>query len=177
MKKVIVTPSRWIRGVPWAAAQPRPGFAWSSRGIGRQVAEPDQVVGRVSLWVAFLFKFCILASILLGMMGFFPIRYMQPVSALYIVPFFVYVGARHARDGRAGSLFMSLWAALYALHAILLVAGAPIHFGRLDEALNVLIPLVGYGLIAALAAHIYSRFALRRLRALATSPETPDQSI
>ena len=135
---------------------------------------PDQVVGRVSLWVPFLFIFCVLASVLLGMMGFFPIRYMQPVSALYIIPFFVYVGIRHARDGSAGSPFMSLWPALYALHAILLVAGAPIYFGRPYEGLNMLIPVVGYGLIAALAAHIYSRFALRRLRAVARNPEAEE---
>jgi len=135
---------------------------------------PDQVVGRVSLWVPFLFAFCILASVQLGGMGFIPIRYMQPVSAIYFVPFVCYIGSR---SGTTGSPLMLLWPALYALHAILLVAGAPIYFGGSYEALNMLIPTVGYGLIAALAAHIYSRFALRRLRRLATSPETPDQSI
>ncbi|GAH45049.1 unnamed protein product, partial [marine sediment metagenome] len=36
---------------------------------------------------------------------------------------------------------------------------------------------MGYGVIAGVAAHIYSRYALRRLRTLATSPETADQSI
>jgi hypothetical protein len=34
---------------------------------------------------------------------------------------------------------------------------------------------VGYGSIAALAGHIYSRFALRRLRALAATTETAEQ--
>jgi len=34
-----------------------------------------------------------------------------------------------------------------------------------------LVPVVGYGVIAGVAAHIYSRYALRRLRTLATSPE------
>ena len=72
---------------------------------------------------------------------------------------------------------MMLWPTLYAIHAILLVAGAPIYFGGKWEALNMFVPVVGYGVLAALAGHIYSRIALRRLRTLATSPETPDQSI
>ena len=59
---------------------------------------------------------------------------------------------------------MLLWPALYALHAILIIAGVPILFvGRWDS-LNMLIPTVGYGLIASLTAHIYSRIQLRRLR-------------
>jgi len=97
-----------------------------------------------------------------------PIRYMQPVSALYAVPFLVYIGI--ALRG-IGSPFMWLWPALYGIHAILLVAGAPIHFGGKWEALNMLVPVVGYGLVAALAGHIYSRIALRRLKVLAGSPE------
>ena len=45
MNKVIVRRPSLITGVPWAAARPRPVLAWPSRGLGRQVAEPDQVVG------------------------------------------------------------------------------------------------------------------------------------
>jgi len=135
---------------------------------------PEASMRRVSPAVGFLFMFCVLASVGLGLLGMLPIRYMQPISALYFIPFCVYLGI--AQRG-TGSPFMSLWPTLYAIHAILLVAGAPIYFGGKWEALNMLIPVIGYGVIAALAAHIYSRVALRRLRALATSPETADQSI
>lgn len=124
---------------------------------------------RVAPAVGFVFMFCVIASVGLGLLGMLPTRYMQPVSALYVIPFLVYIGI--AQRG-SGSPFMWLWPILYGIHAILLVAGAPIYFGGTWEALNMLIPAVGYGLVAALAGHIYSRIALRRLRALARSPET-----
>ena len=36
---------------------------------------------------------------------------------------------------------------------------------------QILIPTIGYGMLAALAAHVYSRYALRRLRQLARGGE------
>ena len=105
---------------------------------------------------------------MLGLMGFLPIKLMQPISAVYVVPFMVYLSIKLRG---VGSPFMLLWPLLYGLHAILLVAGAPIYFGGKLEALNVLIPMPGYGLIAALTGHIYSRFALKKLRRISASPE------
>jgi hypothetical protein len=114
----------------------------------------------------FVFMFCVLANTGLGLLGFFPVRLMQPISALYVVPFMCYLGLKmHG----TGSPFMFLWPALYGIHAILIVAGAPISLG---PAFDMFVPTVGYGLIAALAGHIYSRIALRRLRALAASRES-----
>jgi len=124
--------------------------------------------------VASVFGSCVITTVALVMLEVLPIRYMQPISALYIIPLFVYVGISH---GGARSRFMGLWPALYGIHAILLVAGAPICFTGPWETLNIFVPVIGYGVIAALAAHIYSRYALRRLRRLARTPETPDQSI
>lgn len=60
-----------------------------------------------------------------------------------------------------------LWPGLYALHAILILAGAPIVLTGPWEALNMLIPIAGYGMLAGLASHAYGRFALHRLRRLA----------
>jgi hypothetical protein len=116
----------------------------------------------------FLFMFCVTASVGLGILGLLPEKYMQPISALYGVPFLVYLWAKQRP---VGSPFMLLWPVLYGLHAILLVAGAPIRFGGKLEGLNMLVPVAGYGIVAALAAHIYSRIALRRLQRLARSPE------
>ena len=132
---------------------------------------PEANMPRVAPAVGFLFAFCVIATVGLGLLGVFPIRYMQPVSALYTLPFLVYIGIPLRG---VGSPFMGLWPVLYGIHAILLVAGAPIHFSRPWEGLNVLVPVVGYGLLAALAGHIYSRVALRRLRALAGSPEAEE---
>ncbi len=147
---------------------------YRSEGAVSPGPSPEKNIARVSPAVPFGFMFCVIASVGLGLLGVLPIRYMQPISALYIIPFFVYVGIIQRGSG---SPFMMLWPTLYAIHAILLVAGAPIYFGGKWEMLNMLVPVIGYGVIAALAAHIYSRYALRRLRTLATSPETADQSI
>ena len=123
---------------------------------------------RGPLLVAFVFMFCIQASVGLGLLGFLPIRYMQPISALYVVPFLCYLGLKLRR---IGSPFMFLWPGLYAIHAVLLVTGVPIGMGPW---LDMGVPTLGYGLVAALAGHIYSRVALRRLRMLAASPELSD---
>jgi hypothetical protein len=122
--------------------------------------------------VAFVFMFCVLAGVGLGLLGLLPIRYMQPISALYVVPFLCYLGMKMRR---IGSPFMFLWPALYGLHAILDVAGVPVRFWGDFHALDIFVPMIGYGLIAAIAGHIYSRIALRRLRRLAASPYATDE--
>ena len=146
---------------------------YRSEGAVAVGPSPEMSVCRVSPAVGFLFMFCVLASVGLGVMGFLPIRYMQPVSALYIVPFCIYLMT--VQRG-AGSPFMALWPVLYGIHAILLVAGAPIYVDGKLEMLNMLIPVIGYGALAALMSHVYSRFALRRLRELARVPDTSDTS-
>jgi len=115
-----------------------------------------------------LFALCVVASVLITMMGWVPTRYMQPLSAVYVVPFMIYLGVK---QWNTSSPFMVLWPALYGVHAVLIVAGVPISRGPMFD---MFFPTVGYGSIAALAGHIYSRFALRRLRALAASTETAE---
>ena len=131
-------------------------------------------------FLSILLMVAIFACTVLGTCGLIPLRYMQPISALYVVPIIVHAWIR---GGRAASPILLLWPVLYGIHAILLVAYAPLllHFGGeyppVLQGLNIAIPLLGYAVVAALGAHLYSRYALRRLRTLATSPETPDQSI
>jgi hypothetical protein len=134
----------------------------------------EEVVARPPTVPVLLFMFCVIASVGLGLLGFLPRQHMQPISAIYAVPFLVYLGIR-VRG--AGGPFMFLWPALYGLHAILLVAGAPIYFGGSYEILNIFVPVVGYGLAAALAGHLYSRIALRRLRKAAAIPESTGEEV
>jgi hypothetical protein len=68
------------------------------------------------------------------------------------------------------SPFLLMWPALYAIHAGLLLAGAPIRVEGPWDPLNMLVPTIGYGLVAGLAGHLYSRHALRRLRQAAALP-------
>lgn len=112
------------------------------------------------------FMVCVFTSIVLGVLGYIPIRYMQPVSALYCVPFLVILS--FLMRPAVGRLAL-LWPALYGLHAILIVAGVPILMTGKWEGLNVLIPVAGYGLLSGLVGHLYSRYALRRLKRAARS--------
>ncbi len=110
------------------------------------------------------FMVCVLGSVVLGFLGYFPLKYMQPISAVYVVPFLVIltIWMRPA----VGWLTL-LWPALYGLHAVLIVAGAPILMTGKWESLNMLIPIAGYGILSGLIGHAYSRFALHRLKKIA----------
>ena len=119
---------------------------------------------RVVYVVAMVFGSCVFISVILGLLSFFPIKYMQPVSALYFVPFlvFLYLWQRPIISSLA-----LLWPTLYAIHAILVVAGVPIQFGKPWIFLNMLIPVAGYGILCGLITHIYSRYALKKLKTIA----------
>ena len=115
------------------------------------------------------FGVCILGSVLAGMFWYIPPWCMQPISALYVVPFLVilFLLMRPA-VGPA----MLLWPVLYGLHAILILAGAPILFAGKWEGLNMLVPIAGYGLLAGVVGHIRSRVALRHLRQLGRADQS-----
>lgn len=121
-------------------------------------------------WGALLgaaFGICVAGSVVLGLLGYLPDgKYQQPISALYCVPFLV--GLHFLMRPMVGHIAL-LWPFLYALHAILIVAGAPIVFTGTLESLNMLIPVVGYGILTGLVGHTYSRWALYRLRTLSAS--------
>jgi hypothetical protein len=153
--------ARMMRGVSERLYQGEGGVLVGA-GAGR-------VEGKGGQLVAFVFILCVMAGVVLGSRGSIPIRLMQPVSALYVVPFLCYLGIKQRG---AGSPFMFLWPALYGIHAVLLVTGVPIGMGPM---LDMLVPTAGYGLVAALAGHVYSRYALRRLKHLAASAGSADQ--
>ncbi len=120
------------------------------------------------------FGSCIAASVAIGFLFDIPQQYMQPISAVYFVPFMV--GLWLLMRPGVGPILL-LWPALYASHAILIVAGAPILFvSHPWDSLNMLIPTVGYGLLTALISHIYSRLALRKLRRAAEGCGDDDSS-
>ena len=97
----------------------------------------------------------------------------QPISALGMVPLaclWVWLWAK----GRMGSALHLLVPALYFLEALLILAGVPLYSTWLDPVSNLMLSLgscVGLGLITA---HVYNRYALRRLRRLAVSPEAEE---
>ena len=110
-----------------------------------------------------VFGICILALVFFG--DSIPVRYRQPVSALYSVPFLVSIWLLQRP---AGGYISLMWPALYGLHAVLLSVGAPILFTGRWESMNILLPVVGYGILVNVASHLYARFAFHRIRQLAT---------
>ncbi len=118
---------------------------------------------RADLVVAIAFLLCVTLSIPAGFAFETVYRYMVPIMAAYLVPFLLYIWAR---QGGMAAPFMLLWPGLLVIHAVLALAGVHPFSGE-PSAVNMLVPTFGYGAIAALASHVYSRVALRRLRSLA----------
>ncbi len=168
-----------VAGVIWLAT-PKGGakrlHELAMRLYGNEgAAGKDSFPGNVKITlldraVAGLFMACTIGMIVLGVRGYLPREYMQPISAIYCVPFLIYQILRHRRGFCAW-----LWPLLYALHAVLMVAGAPIRFTGEWEILNILIPVGGYGLLTAFIGHLYSRYALKKLKGLSRM-DSPDQT-
>jgi len=121
---------------------------------------------RAGMIAGWLFGVCIVISVILGVLGYIPIKYMQPVSAIYVVPFIIAIGIWQRPSVNPAGLLAWLWPTLYTIHAILVVAGVPIQFDRPWIGLNMLIPVAGYGILCGLIAHIYSRYALKKLKSI-----------
>lgn len=97
-----------------------------------------------------------------------PLEYLLPFSAVYMVPFLIFMIISQGLGAWA-----YIWPLLYGLHALLLLLGAPIRFTGPYELLNVVLPVLGYGFVAILVGHAYSRFALSRLKRYARSGFNP----
>ncbi len=124
---------------------------------------------RITLVMGIAFGCCVLGSVLFGFFGHVPSKYAQPISALYVVPFLV---GLNILMRPAVSYVPLLWPILYGLHAILIVAGVPIALTGPWESLNIALPIVGYGLVAALLGHAYNRHALHKLRQTTRTTDT-----
>jgi magnesium-transporting ATPase (P-type) len=120
---------------------------------------------RIAGWIAgLLFGACVIISIILIVLFKIPIKYMQPVSAICFIPLLIAIGIWRPPSLKPAGFLVWLWPILYVIHAILIVAGVPIVFGKPWTALNMLIPMAGYGILCALLGHIYSRYALKKLK-------------
>jgi hypothetical protein len=164
---------------------PKWGGKFQDRVVRRLYAKEGNVAFSVpgqskKIWGLVLggcFGTCIVAFVAMGFVIEIPIKYMQPISALYTVPFLV--GLWFLMRPMAGYAAL-LWPLLYAIHAILIVAGAPIVFTSPWDGLNMLIPIAGYGVLSGLVGHLYSRVALRQLKALTqtdlTGADQPEEA-
>jgi hypothetical protein len=106
---------------------------------------------------------CIIGSTHLAVEGYFAFKYLQPVSAIYLVPFLI---VQYFLQQPRHGLFLLICPALYTIHAVLIVAGVPIYLKGDWGVLNMFLPLLGYTFLAYIIAHIYSRHALKKLKGI-----------
>jgi hypothetical protein len=112
-----------------------------------------------------IFFICFFGSWYLAIEGYIAYKYLQPVSVLYIVPYVV-CGWYFWRSPRMGPIYL-LYPILYTIHAILIVAGVPIFFTTEAFCIfSICLPAIGYGLLPFIIGHIYSRYALKKLKDL-----------
>ncbi|HUT45818.1 MAG TPA: hypothetical protein VMX36_06000 [Sedimentisphaerales bacterium] len=140
---------QWIYGHEGTASMPEPKLTKKNKWLGFVVAA-----------VVFI---CIQGSYYLSMEGYIAFKYMQPVSALYLVPFLVLL--YFEQRPRVGPLVL-ICPILYTIHAILIIAGIPIFFTGNWGILNIVLPVFGYTFLAYVIAHVYSRYALKKLKGL-----------
>ena len=133
------------------ASMPLPKITKKMRGL-------DYILGAIGL-------IYMLGVNHLCMVGYIEFKYLQPLLALYLVPTLVFEYFSLQRP-KVGPVVL-LWPILYAIHAILVLAGLPIFFTGKLGILNMPVPLIGYGFLAYLIGHLYSRYALKKLKGLA----------
>jgi len=153
--------SKWGGEAIWRITQ------WLYGKEGYVAYSDGQGGGATPLWITALGGGLVvyhLVGALLVSFNYLHLSHMQPFSAGYMAPFLA-VMIVYQRLG----FWAWIWPALYALHGVLLLAGAPIGFTGQWQLFNMVVPVFGYGLIAILVGHVYSRFALWKLKRLTRS--------
>ncbi len=143
---------RWIYGKEGTVSMPQPKLSKKMKAL--------------DIVVAIVYMVCFLGSMNLCMGGYIPVKYLVPLMALFIVPFFVF--QYFMQRPRLGPVLL-IAPILYAIHAILILAGVPIFFtGTFGVPLNMGLILV-YTFLAYMIGHLYSRYALKKLKGITHS--------
>lgn len=97
--------------------------------------------------------------------GVLSVGSMLPLSVLYMAPFMIFAYWFFPRDKGRWFLFSPV---LYAVYAFAPLAGAPIAFDRRHGLMMVVLGALGAQIVSALLGHAYNRYALFKLRQLAS---------
>ena len=138
---------QWIYGRDGTASMPEPKLTKTMKWL--------DIVGGAA------FLICMLGSMYLMIKGYIACKYMQPVAAVYLVPGGVF--EYFYRRPKVGPLVL-ICPILYAIHAILIVAGVPIFFTGDLCMFGIFLPYLGYAFLGCVIGHLYSRYALKKLR-------------
>ena len=105
-----------------------------------------------------------LVGLVLAGLQILPMKLLLPFSAPCMI---VFLGVMIVSQ-RLG-FWAWLWPAFYGVHAVLLVAGAPLPFVERWEFVHVIVAVFGWGALSMVVGHLYSRYALSKLKQLARS--------
>lgn len=150
--------SKWGGEVIWRITQ------WLYGDEGYAAYLGDRHDGPTPWWVTALGGGLVvyhLVGAILVSFRILPLAYMQPFSAAYMAPFLALM-ILYQRLG----FWAWIWPIFYAAHGVMMVMGLPIGFPGQWQLLDMAVPVFGYGLIAILTGHVYSRFALQQLKRL-----------
>lgn len=113
---------------------------------------------RVGAFVACVFGACILLHVGLGLAGVVSDESVLPISALYVVPFLIFIFSV------TRTYVMLLMPALYAAHALIVAAGFRDPFdGFVPLELRSFAAILVYCVLAVFVSHVYNRIALSRM--------------
>ncbi len=150
--------SQWTAEIIWQITMwfyGREGFVLPEENA-RSKKLPRWVIALIGLMVVYHIFGALLISF-----RYLSLQYLQPFSALVLVPvlcvLIYYQGL---------GFWAWFWPILYGIHAVLLLVGVPIGFPSQWYLLNIMVPIFGYGLLAILVGHAYSRYALWKLKSL-----------
>ncbi len=150
--------SQWGSESIWRITQ----WLYGQEGYVSYVGERDD--RPIPWWITFLGGGLVvyhLVGAILVSFRILELQHMQPYSAAYMGPFLIIMIVYQGLG-----FWAWLWPVLYGVHAILLLAGVPVAFEGQWQLLNMVVPVFGYGLLAILVGHGYSRFALWKLKSL-----------
>jgi hypothetical protein len=140
---------RWLYGKEGTVSMPGPKLMKENKWL--------------EICISLAIFICFFGSWYLTMEGYIACKYLQPVSALYFVPSLVFQYFQRRRW--LGPLLL-ISPILYTLHAVLIVAGVPIFFTGDLCILSICLPALGYSFLAYVLGHVYSRYALKKLKGL-----------
>ena len=111
----------------------------------------------------------VIISVIMEQRGVFPHHLSVPISAVYVCPLLIFANWRWAR----GSFIGYLWATLYGAWAIAILFKVPIltfsegGIRQLNPGAEMYLAVPVTGLITGIAAYIYSKYALKKLKTTA----------
>ncbi len=119
----------------------------------------------------------VVISVIMEQRGIFPAHLSVPISAVYVCPLLIFANWRWAR----GSFIGYLWAGLYGAWAIAILLKVPVltfsegGIRQLKPGDEVYLAVPVTGVITGMAAYIYSRYALKKLKTTAHLQENNNE--